>query len=54
MTSWHLLVQSQQWKYKNHVWNLINFKNKIPERRSVFIVNFEQTSHIEVPIVNFD
>ena len=39
--SWHLIAQSQQQKYQNNVWNLLKFSRSV-----VFIVNFEQISHI--------
>ena len=39
----HLLVQSQQGKHSNNVWNLFKVNNK---DNSVFIVNFEQISRI--------
>ena len=43
----HLLVQGQQWKYQNNMWNLFKFNNKdVWHRFVVFIVNFEQMSHI--------
>ena len=28
MPSWHLLVQSQQWKHQNNVWNMFKVNNK--------------------------
>ena len=45
---WHLLVQSQQWKHQNNAWNL--FKS------GVFIINFEQISHIPLvfPLLNLN
>ena len=38
---WHLIAQSQQQKYQKNVWNLLKFSRSV-----VFIVNFEQISHI--------
>ena len=38
----HLLVQSQQWKHQNNVWN----KARRQWRCGVFIVNFEHISYI--------
>ena len=40
--SWHLLIQSQQYKYQNNVWILFKTNTK----DIVFIVNFEQLSFI--------
>ena len=45
----HLIVQSQQWKQQNNVWNLFNISNKDTRTTSctgLFIVNLEQISHI--------
>ena len=42
--SWHLLVQSQQWKHQNIVWNLFNVNNK--DNSGIFTVDFEQMPHI--------
>ena len=47
----NLLVQSQQWKHQNDMWNLWKVNKKTAEQRhwrrsDVFIVNFEQISHI--------
>ena len=49
----HFLAQSQQWKQKNNVWNLLIVTTKTLERRrwhcsGVFIVNFKQTSIVLV------
>ena len=46
-----LLDQSQRWKHQDNLWNLFKVDNKTPERRhwqcfGVFLVDFEQTSHI--------
>ena len=51
LLSQHLIVQSQQWKHKNRVWNIWKVNNKYTRMTSccsfgVFIVNFEQISHI--------
>ena len=48
-----LLVQSQQWKYQDNVWNLfkVNIKDtkwRHWRRSSVFIANFKQISHIDL------
>ena len=50
----HLLVKSQQWKHQNNNWNLFKVNNKDTTTTSMasswcsslFIVNFEQISHI--------
>ena len=43
LPSRHLLIQSQQWKHQNNIWNL---------SRVNFIVNFEQILHIDFKQVN--
>ena len=43
LPSRHLLIQSQQWKHQNNIWNL---------SRVNFIVNFEQILHIDFEQVN--
>ena len=47
--SWHLFVQSQQWKHQNNVWNLLKVNNKetkmmplISQCSGVSTANFEQ------------
>ena len=47
LPSWHLLVQSQQWKHQNNVWNLFKFNSENFRWRQwllsgVFTVDFEQ------------
>ena len=45
----HLLAQSKHWKYENDVWYLFKVNNKYTKTSltsGVFIVNFEQISHI--------
>ena len=51
--SHHLLVQSQQWKNKNNVWNVFKVTNKITSLYCYFVVyygvsfgNFEQILYI--------
>ena len=55
LPSLHLLVQIQQWKHQNNLWNLFKVNNKAPERHrsSVFIIKFEQISHIGLVILMF-
>ena len=36
------IVQSQKWEHQNNVWNQF----KVNSRSGVFVVNFEQISHI--------
>ena len=49
VTRRYLLVQSQQWKRQNNVWNLLKFANKDTRTTTltscVFLINFEQISH---------
>ena len=60
---WYLLVQSQQWKHQNNVWNLFKVNNKDARTRSwylycslwsdfihcsaIFIVFFEQAKRTQ-------
>ena len=49
--SQYLLVQSQKRKHQSNMWNLLKVNNKDAKTTSVmpfgvFIVNFEQISHI--------
>ena len=57
----YLLVQSQQKKHQKKVWNMFAVNNRTPEGRlwrrfGVFIVNFEQISHLFLvfPLLNLN
>ena len=47
-SSRHLIVQSQQWKHQQNVWNLLTLQT--PERRysDVFIINFIYRFHTKI------
>ena len=49
LLSWHLLFESQQWKYQTNVWSLFEFNNKGTRqwrRSDAFIDNFEHILHV--------
>ena len=57
----HLIIQNQQWKHYNDVWNLFKVNNRDTDQRQwprsgVFIINFEQISHfvLVLPLLNFN
>ena len=46
LPSWHILVQSQQWKQQNNMWNLfkVTIKALQKHRSGIFDIKFEQIS----------